>query len=93
MGAYNKAFKCWVQVESNMRQLRGSAYVTLDSLVKLNLASLWCATWEKNHADVILWNCYQSIYMVFIIYFTISINYKIKIIKLDRRNNEGRENK
>jgi hypothetical protein len=44
MGAYNKAFKCWVQVESNMRQLRGSAYVTLDSLVKLNLASLWCAT-------------------------------------------------
>jgi hypothetical protein len=30
---------------------------------------------------VILWNCYQSIYMVFIDYFTLNI------IKLDRRNN------
>ena len=38
---------------------------------------------------VILWNCYQSIYMVFIDYFTILIITGLNIIKLDRRN-DGR---
>ena len=41
-------------------------------------------------AIAILWNCYQNIYMV---YFTNLIITGSKIIKLDRRNNKGRENK
>ena len=47
MSVCNEEFRCWVQLELNTRQLGGYAHVTLDFSVRLNLASMWCATWEK----------------------------------------------